>query len=93
MIVSDGQRGVDVAHKTCLTASCYQLGFDKGTFVQGRGYTNYHKKEKPVCWTRHMNGCPIRGRCKQCGSIVAEPLMKAKQCPHCDEGEIEEVEG
>jgi hypothetical protein len=36
-----------------------RAGEDKGTFVQGRGYTSYHKVPKPVCMTRHLHGCPI----------------------------------
>lgn len=72
MIVKIGKRSVDVARSDCAGMDCYALGFDKGTFCQGRGYTSYHRDtkgrriEKPVCATRHHNGCPTNSVCQRC---------------------------
>jgi len=58
VIKIDGQ-GVNVADVDCAFRSCFALGFDKGSFTPGVGYTEYHAGGvKPVCWTRHLNGCP-----------------------------------
>lgn len=81
--VKDGKLRVDVARADCLSRSCYQLGFDKGVYVQGRGYVSYHKKERPVCMTRHLHGCPLlctleidgpgaTCRCGACGGITVD---------------------
>jgi hypothetical protein len=42
----------------CWKRSCMQPGVNKGTFVQGRGYTSYHKEPWPVCMENHLRGCP-----------------------------------
>ena len=58
---SDGKKiEVDVSDKSCATATCFSLGQDKGTFVQGRGYTSYHAKPRWVCMRRHLHGCPTK---------------------------------
>ena len=85
---------VDVFDKDCGSRSCFGLGFDKGTFVQGRGYTSYHAKPRPVCMTRHLNGCPHRsdvaeatcGRChKNLGRVTnGEPLPESCPCGSTD---------
>jgi hypothetical protein len=55
---------VDVRDSKCRDRKCFRLGFDKGHFSQGRGYTSYHRDAKgrrvehPVCMTRHLHGCP-----------------------------------
>ena len=41
----------------CWMRQCLRLGFDKGPFVQGRGYVG-HRDPTPVCLTRHIAGCP-----------------------------------
>jgi hypothetical protein len=72
MIVKIERRNVDVLDSDCAKRSCFQLGFDKGTFSPGRGYTSYHQDsrgrriEKPVCMTRHLRGCPINSMCSTC---------------------------
>jgi predicted transcriptional regulator len=80
MIVKIGKRRVDVARADCGSLACFAIGFDKGTFTQGRGYTSYHKDakgrrvEKPVCATRHYGGCPTHSVCQRCwGSSPLEP--------------------
>lgn len=42
----------------CWARECMWAGEDKGSYTQGRGYTSYHTKPKPVCMTRHTRGCP-----------------------------------
>ena len=69
MFVKYGKLRVDVADRDCLTRPCFQLGFDKGSFTPGRGYTSYYKKERPVCMTRHVRGCPINSRCPVCNTV------------------------
>lgn len=65
-------RLVEVLDKKCATRPCFSLGFDKGTYTQGRGYTSYHtdakgkRIEKPVCMTRHLHGCPTSSVCERC---------------------------
>ena len=72
MIVKIGERRVDVCDPKCADRPCFQLGFDKGTFSPGRGYTSYHtdgkgrRVERPVCMTRHLHGCPINSVCSTC---------------------------
>lgn len=57
-------RQVDVFDRDCPARACFWLGFDKGVFAQGRGYTRYHtdakgnRVEHAVCWRRHRDGCP-----------------------------------
>ena len=83
MIVRVGKRHVDVANKKCPDRPCYQFGFDKGTYVQGRGYTSYHKEERPVCLTRHLHGCPGNSVCGDCRLVsVEEPGTACK--PPCN---------
>lgn len=81
---------VDVYQRDCPTRPCYGLGFDKGTFSPGRGYTSYYRDRKgdfieyPVCRTRHLYGCPVNSYCPTCNraSILApgEPC-EYKPCP------------
>ena len=74
MKVKIKDRLVDVCDRECPNRPCFSLGLDKGTFTQGRGYTSYHKDaqgrtvEHPVCWTRHLQGCPINSVCPLCRS-------------------------
>ena len=74
MIIKIGKLRVDVARPDCASMDCFALGFDKGTFAQGRGYTSYHKDakgrriEKPVCSTRLYHGCPTCSVCQRCWS-------------------------
>lgn len=42
----------------CPRRACFRPGEDKGTYVQGRGYTSYHKQPIPCCMTRLLHGCP-----------------------------------
>ena len=71
---------VDVVDAKCFDRPCYRLGFDKGSFVQGRGYTKYHRDAKgktveyPVCYTRYLHGCPTNSGCPLCHSAsVSQP--------------------
>lgn len=67
-------RQVDVARLDCAKRSCFHLGFDKGAFTPGRGYTSYYKKERPVCAQRHYHGCPSNSVCPICRVLsVLEP--------------------
>lgn len=69
-------KGIDVVDADCPFRPCFALGFDKGSFVQGRGYTSYHPGgPRPVCWTRHMNGCPTAGVHLVCGDCRAVPAL------------------
>jgi len=89
MMVRINGRMVDVSRKDCANRTCFVLGFDKGTYVQGRGYTSYHKKERPVCFTRFMHGCPMNSICPVCRFLsVDEP---GSHCEHQDCAGITEV--
>ena len=69
MLVKIGKQNVDVLELACARRDCFALGFDKGSFTPGVGYTNYHKDskgkriEKPVCSTRQYRGCPSNSVC------------------------------
>lgn len=79
MLVKIGRRQVDVADRDCAKRECFVLGFDKGSFTPGRGYTSYHtdakgrRVEKPVCGRRHYHGCPVNSVCSVCrtASVLA----------------------
>lgn len=59
MKVKIGGEVVDVLDGLCPLRSCYHRGEDKGTFVQGRGYTSYHRDgPRLVCGQRQYHGCP-----------------------------------
>jgi len=80
MKVKIGKHAVDVVDRACPKRPCYGLGFDKGSFAFGRGYTSYHKDKKgnliehPVCRTRHLYGCPGNSVCEKCRTLsVNEP--------------------
>jgi hypothetical protein len=49
---------VNVYEKDCLQKRCYRAHKDRGSFVNGRGYTSYNKNPEWVCITRHLHGCP-----------------------------------
>lgn len=80
MIVRIGKFKVDVLHAKCGEQSCFGLGFDKGIFSQGRGYTSYHKKERPVCMTRHLHGCPTVAVCLKCRTSIAPGETRCSWC-------------
>lgn len=63
---------VDVSYKTCPSKSCFRIGEDKGTFVQGKGYVKYHDKVRLVCWQRHIDGCPTTSICRFCHTMFPE---------------------
>lgn len=94
MIKRIGSHQVDVASAGCgPDLPCYALGFDKGTFVQGRGYTRYHAKERPVCGTRHLHGCPRAVLCRDCQHI-GNPAAEAEGiCGHCKSSNLEPYGG
>lgn len=58
---TDGRR-VGVVDADCEFRRCFWFGFDKGSFTPGVGYTSYHAQERPVCFTRHLHGCPHKPR-------------------------------
>jgi len=90
MIKKIGKHKVDVSNQHCSEKlPCFCLGFDQGTFVQGRGYTKYHKKPLPVCWTRQMNGCPNVGVCGDCGIIYSPAAVEAGSCLSCGSENLE----
>lgn len=80
MLVRIGDRKVDVLDKRCAKRSCFRLGFDKGSFTPGRGYTSYHAKELPVCMQRHLQGCPAAAICPECRTQAVEGV---EMCPRC----------
>jgi len=43
----------------CQWRKCLHKGEDKGHFLQGRGYTSYHREPEYCCMTRLLHGCPI----------------------------------
>jgi hypothetical protein len=51
-------RDADVLDDKCIGRPCLHIGENKGSFVQGRGYTSYHRRPWLECWTRHLHGCP-----------------------------------
>lgn len=73
-------RLVDVLGKECAHRPCFSLGFDKGAYTPGRGYTSYHtdgkgkRVERAVCGTRQFRGCPTNSVCPVCRTgDVADP--------------------
>jgi len=81
--------GVDVLDEKCPSRPCFQFGFNKGTFVQGRGYTSYYDKERPVCMRRHLHGCPTNSVCPKCRTLtVHDP---GSLCAWCKEALTEPV--
>jgi hypothetical protein len=71
MILKIGAQRVDVLDEQCADRPCFHLGFDKGSYVPGRGYTSYYKSgPRPVCWTRHMQGCPSNSVCDRCRTVT-----------------------
>jgi hypothetical protein len=80
MLVKINNMQVDVVDKGCAKRSCFQLGFDKGTFVQGRGYTSYHAKQKPVCMRRFLHGCPHPNTCPGCMTGALEGVTECYKC-------------
>ena len=80
MLVTIKRKRVDVVDRDCAKRPCFSLGVDKGTFVPGRGYTSYHKKQHWVCWQRHMTGCPHPSVCPQCRSAA---LIGVTECRWC----------
>lgn len=76
LVKIDG-RDVDVLNNACEYRPCFWLGFDKGSFTQGVGYTSYHRGgPRAVCMTRHLHGCPHVGFhvvCGDCHAVVGGP--------------------
>ena len=88
MLVRVGKHRVDVCDDECPKRPCFWLGFHKGTYVKGRGYTSHYKKPRPVCWTRHIRGCPENSICPRCDTVF--PNEPGTRCPWCKEGVLEE---
>lgn len=88
-VVRIGGRDVAVIDADCEHRPCFQLGFDKGPFTPGVGYTSYHRSgPRAVCWTRHLSGCPHAGfhvRCGDCHRVVSGPHAMDDQVvmPRC----------
>lgn len=82
MLVKIDGRKVDVLDRRCAERPCFWFGFDKGTFVPGRGYTSYHKEERPVCLQRHLHGCPQKSICPECRLIDVDP-PGVNTCSRC----------
>lgn len=87
MICKIGKLKVDVLDAKCAKRPCFYLGFDKGSFTQGVGYTSYHRDakgrivERPVCWRRHMHGCPHLSVCLACNLLEVDgPGAKCRAC-------------
>jgi hypothetical protein len=73
-------KGVQVKDRACFKRACYRLGFDRGVFVQGRGYVKYHDAPIKVCATRHLYGCPVNSVCSECRTASVET---SGQCDRC----------
>lgn len=90
MLVMIGKQKVDVLEPACAKRDCFALGFNKGSFTPGRGYTSYHKDskgkrvEKPVCSTRHHRGCPSNSVCPKCRLATVEVVGAPCRGPGCD---------
>lgn len=86
MLVKINRRNVEVLDRECRNRSCFSLGFDKGSYSPGRGYTSYHRDakgrtvEKAVCGTRHHRGCPVNSVCPTCR--LATVKMPGSPCEH-----------
>lgn len=95
MLVRIERRMVDVKDKGCVKRPCFALGFDKGSFAQGRGYTSYRtdakgrRVEKPVCATRHYHGCPVNSVCAKCRLCSVEAPGAKCERHGCDGVTIE----
>jgi DNA-directed RNA polymerase subunit RPC12/RpoP len=86
-------RLVDVVDGDCAFRPCFVLGFDKGPFTPGVGYTSYYPGgARAVCWNRHMNGCPHIGahlKCGDCHQTLGDVVLnddereKPDACPEC----------
>lgn len=90
MLVKIGKHNVDVIELACARRDCFALGFDKGSFTPGVGYTNYHKDskgkriEKPVCSTRQYRGCPSNSVCPLCRLATVDPVGAPCRGPGCE---------
>lgn len=90
MLVRIERRFVDVRDKACKTRPCFSLGFDKGSFTLGVGYTSYHRDargqrvERPVCMTRMARGCPVNSVCPKCHLATVLNVRSACEHPGCD---------
>ena len=90
MLVRIQGRRVDVLDSKCAKRGCFALGFDKGSFSPGRGYTDYYtdargkRVEKTVCATRMHRGCPTVSVCSRCRSASVEPVGTRCNRPECD---------
>jgi len=80
-------KSVDVAAASCPKLKCFQLGQDKGHFVQGRGYVSYHKSSLYVCMERHVRGCPRIGVCADCRSVITPSYLG--KCGWCGSANLE----
>jgi len=79
-------RGIDVLDRECFARQCYRLGFDKGSFTPGVGYTSYRTQERRVCMTRHLDGCPSVAVCERewKGEPCRTRLVEGQAvCPWC----------
>lgn len=94
MLVTIKRRQVDVLDRGCAKRECFSLGFDKGSFTPGRGYTSYHtdskgrRVERAVCATRHYSGCPSNSVCPVCRLASVDP--PGAKCSNGCEGETVE---
>lgn len=78
------RQSFDVLDKECVSRPCFWPGEDKGIYVQGRGYTSYHKKPRKVCMQRHLYGCPTASVCVDCRSVQVVGQTKCGWCGGLD---------
>jgi hypothetical protein len=77
---------VEVKDGACAKRPCFSLGFDKGSFTPGVGYTSYHRDAKgrtvehAVCGTRYYGGCPSLSVCPVCDLCSVDP--PGTRCEH-----------
>jgi hypothetical protein len=79
MLVRIGKHNVEVLDEDCRYRPCFTLGFDKGPFVPGVGYTNPRLTPQPCCFQRHLNGCPTGPN----PEIIVCPECNGSGCEWC----------
>ena len=65
----------------CNFRSCLHKGWDRGPYVQGQGYSSYHKKPIYVCMHRFLEGCPdgpLNFRCEPDWDQMRKFVLEAK---------------
>ena len=75
-------RDASVIEECCAFRHCLHIGENKGSFLNGRGYTRYDKNPTLVCLTNHLHGCP---------DILPDPDPERARC--CAKPDFPKVKG